>query len=166
MKITARGEYGSRAMIELALHWGRGVVPLSAIANRQGIPRKFLEQLVADLRNAGLVLASRGANGGYELTREPARITLLEIVEALEGPLMIMDCEQAPGEPCGKWSGCGLRDTWADMERSARQVLERTMLSELAERQHEREQQNGGRTGLETITIRGSERSSEETERL
>ena len=162
MKITARGEYGSRAMIELALQWGLGVVPLSAIAAKQGIPRKFLEQLVADLRNAHLVHASRGAMGGYQLVREPARITLLEIVEALEGPLMIMDCEQSPGEPCGLWNGCGLRDTWATMERRARDVLAETTLQDLADRQRERERETAPRTGLEVISVRTEAKRNEE----
>lgn len=155
MRITARGEYGSRAMIELAVQWGGGLVPLSAIAARQEIPRKYLEQVIADLRNAGLVEAGRGAHGGYQLARDPASITLLDIVQILEGPVSIMECQRAEDDCCGLWGGCGLRDTWNEVEVAARSVLQATSLKSLAERQISRErhgQRNAARGPLNVLS--------------
>src|SRR5262245_33007520 len=128
MKITARGEYGSRAMIELAALWGRGLVPLSAIAAKQDIPRKYLEQVIAELRHAGLVEAGRGAHGGYQLARNPAEITLLDVVQVLEGPISLMECQRSEDDCCGLYGGCGLRDTWSEVEAAARHVLKSTTL--------------------------------------
>lgn len=139
MKITARGEYGSRAMIELAAQWGRGLVPLSALAAKQEIPRKYLEQVIAELRNAGLVEAGRGARGGYQLARDPSEITLLDVVQVLEGPISIMECQRSEDDCCGLWGGCGLRDTWSEVEAAARRVMQATSLKSLAERQIARE---------------------------
>jgi len=139
MKITARSEYGSRAMVELAVHWDRGLVSLHAVAERQRIPKKFLEQVVTQLRHAQLVEAFRGASGGYRLSRPPSRISLLEILEALEGHFSLMECQTGPGEMCGFWGSCGLRDAWSAAEDSARRVLGETTLETLAQRQLARE---------------------------
>jgi len=154
MKISARGEYGSRAMVELAVHWQDGPISLAVIAERQNVPRKFLEQLITPLKAANLVNGYRGVNGGYELARNPADISLLEIVEALEGPMTVMDCHTTePDEPCCMWDSCGLRDTWQNVQDAARDVLRKTTLKSLADCQVERQHAHP-RTGRAPIQIR------------
>ena len=92
LHFSTRGEYGVRLMVELARHHGSGPVSLSEMAEHEALPRPYLEQLVISLREAGLVTSTRGAHGGYELTREPARIRMSEVVTALEGPIAPMVC--------------------------------------------------------------------------
>jgi Rrf2 family cysteine metabolism transcriptional repressor len=91
MKITARAEYASLAVLDLALHYNSGQVQAKEIADRQQIPLKFLEQILIQLRNAGLVRSIRGASGGYLLARSPDEISLKDVVEAVEGELNIID---------------------------------------------------------------------------
>ena len=153
MKISARGEYGSRAMVELAVHQDEGPLSLAIIAERQNIPRKFLEQVITPLKAANLVHGFRGVNGGYELARDASHITLLDIVEALEGPMTVMECSTGdPDEPCCMWDHCGLRDTWQSVQDAARDVLRRTSLKSLAETQIQR-QHGGQRTARAPIQI-------------
>ena len=92
MKLSTRGRYGVRAMLELALNNGKGPVPLRDLALRQEISAKYLEQLLIPLKGAGLVKSVRGARGGYMLALEPARISLYDIVRSLEGPLAPVEC--------------------------------------------------------------------------
>ncbi|MFZ0427214.1 MAG: Rrf2 family transcriptional regulator [Acidobacteriota bacterium] len=93
MKITARAEYASLSILELALHYQSGHVQAREIAEKRQIPLKFLEQILIQLRNAGLVKSVRGASGGYLLARPPEKITLKEVVEAVEGELNIVDAK-------------------------------------------------------------------------
>ncbi len=93
MKITARAEYASLAILELALSYNSGHIQAKEIAERKQIPPKFLEQILIQLRNAGLIQSLRGASGGYLLARSPEQITLREVVEAVEGELNIVDAK-------------------------------------------------------------------------
>jgi Rrf2 family cysteine metabolism transcriptional repressor len=93
MKITARAEYASLAILELALSYNSGHIQAKEIAERKQIPPKFLEQILIQLRNAGLIQSLRGASGGYLLARPPEQITLREVVEAVEGELSIVDAK-------------------------------------------------------------------------
>ena len=93
--MTAKSEYGVLAAIDLACNYGAGPVSAREIAERRGIPPRFLEQLFVSLRRADLVRAVRGAKGGFVLSRDPAEITVLDIVEALEGPLASSVCDQS-----------------------------------------------------------------------
>ncbi|MCL6581714.1 MAG: Rrf2 family transcriptional regulator, partial [Firmicutes bacterium] len=86
MRLSTRSEYGVIACCELARHHGEGPLPLKAVAEEQGIPEAYLEQLVAALRRAGLVRSVRGAQGGYVLSRSPEKITVGDVVRVLEGP--------------------------------------------------------------------------------
>jgi Rrf2 family transcriptional regulator, cysteine metabolism repressor len=87
MKLSARGEYACLAMIELAKHHGRGLLKIEQIAERERIPKKYLEQILLALKHAGYLRSLRGASGGYELSRKPASISVAEIVIITDGPL-------------------------------------------------------------------------------
>jgi Rrf2 family cysteine metabolism transcriptional repressor len=133
MRLTARSEYGLLALIDIACRCGQGPVSVRGIADRQTIPPKFLEQLFVSLRKAGLVTAVRGAHGGFELSREPAAITVLEVVEALEGPLQPTQC--ASGETCDRSGACAAGTVWSRATDALRGVLSTTSLADLARTQ-------------------------------
>lgn len=107
MKITARAEYASLAVLELALRYNGTQVQAREIAEKQQIPLKFLEQIMIQLRNAGLVRSVRGALGGYLLARPPDEISLRDVVEAVEGELSIVD---------GKLEDKTLKAVWAEIQ--------------------------------------------------
>src|SRR5437868_9659487 len=87
---STKGEYGVRLMVPLGRHYGTGPASLADVAAEEDLPRAYLEQLVMSLRDAGLVVSTRGAHGGYELSRKPAEIRMSEILRALEGPIAPM----------------------------------------------------------------------------
>lgn len=97
MKITARGKYAIKLMVDLAIYYNGEPVKLKDVARRQNISVKFLEQIISLLSRAGLIRSIRGANGGYMLTREPSKYTVEEILRITEGNLSIVD-NTSPGE--------------------------------------------------------------------
>ncbi len=132
--VSTRGEYGMRLMVNLARHWGEGSVSLHAVATREDLPEAYLEQLVAALRRAGLVLGKRGAGGGYTLAREPSAISAGDVVRALEGPLEPQICT-AEGDPilnCVREPGCGTRAVWLKLQSTIAQALDSMTLADLA----------------------------------
>lgn len=136
MRLTAKSEYGVLAMIDLACNAGEGPVSAREVAERRGIPPRFLEQLFVALRRAGLVVAVRGARGGFTLAEDPARITVLQVVEALEGPLTASVCDTERGTECGNAGACAAAPVWARATRALRDVFASTTLDELAGTQH------------------------------
>lgn len=132
MRLTAKSEYGLLAMIGLACHYGDGPVSAREISERRNIPARFLETLFVGLRRADLVTAVRGARGGFVLAREPRGITVLEIVEALEGPLRSGVCDGERGEGCGQSAGCAAAPVWSRATSALREVFSGTTLEELA----------------------------------
>ena len=134
MKLSTKGRYGVRLMIDLAQRYGEGPVLLREIAKREEISEKYLSNLVNPLKSLGLVEATRGVHGGYVLGRSPADITMQEIVEALEGPLCVVDCVEKPGT-CSRVPLCGARDLWSEVAQGITQVLSRCTLAEMVERQ-------------------------------
>jgi Rrf2 family protein len=133
MRLTARSEYGLLALIDLGVRYGNGPVSAREVSERQGVPSKFLEQLLAALRKAGLVSAVRGARGGFTLTRSPEEITVLEVVEALEGPLAPTSCDG--GSLCGRSGACAAASVWAKATDALRDVFDTTTLADLSVRQ-------------------------------
>lgn len=146
MKLSTRGRYGVTALFELALNYGRGVVPLRDIARHQGISEPYLEQLAKTLRQAGLVTSTRGAQGGYSLARPPEEITIAQAVEATEGPIALVDCLMAGSETkapaCEKAGTCVTRDVWARVCDSINQVLNSITLGDLV-KDYQREKDPG-----------------------
>lgn len=138
MKLSKRGEYGLRALIELAEAQRSpesegGVVQIKDIAERQGIPAKFLEQILLTLKNAGLLHSRMGVGGGYYLARPPGEISLGAVVRVLDGPLAPIRCvSQTAYEPCGcpDEETCGLRLTMLDVRNAIAEILDRTTLAD------------------------------------
>jgi Rrf2 family protein len=133
MKLNTRMRYGTRAMLELAEHYGQGPVPLGEVALSQEISAKYLEALVSSLRLAGLVRAQHGPQGGYEITRPPDQITLQEIYDVLEGAEPFVPCTGDPST-CNRQATCATRAVWAQMYQASMQVLQETTLADLMPR--------------------------------
>jgi Rrf2 family cysteine metabolism transcriptional repressor len=136
MKLSAREQYGLRAMIELGRRHGRGPVSLGEVAEAQGVSLGYLEQIIPLLKEAGLVESTRGARGGYELSRSPLEITVGDVVRALEeGFIVPLKCiSEADGrDPCGREEICAARDVWRKMHEGIVEVLDSTTLSDLVE---------------------------------
>jgi Rrf2 family protein len=131
MRITSRCEYGLRAMVVLAQRGNDGPVPLTEIANREAMPTAFLERILAKLRDAGLVVTTRGASGGYGLARDAAQISAADIVTALEGPLSLVGC--LPDEQgCARAQGCSSKLVWERLDDAISGALGGISLDELA----------------------------------
>ena len=137
MKLSTRGRYGVRLMLELALHYGEGPVLLKDIAERQGISEKYLWQLINPLKTTGLVNSRRGAHGGYVLGKPPEAISLKAILQILEGPLCLVDCVDNPSL-CKRSLSCISRDIWGEASKNMQQTLEDTTLAAMVERQKEK----------------------------
>ena len=134
MKFSSRAIYGMRAMLALASRHGHGSTFLKDIAEAEGLPGTYLEQLMVPLRKGGLVQAVRGAKGGYTLAHPPAGISVLAILEALEGPLVLADCPAGSG-CCGKPDACALQELWAEGSQALNDIYGNLSLAALAERQ-------------------------------
>lgn len=134
MKLSTKGRYGVRLMIDLAAHYGEGPVLLREIATRQGISEKYLSNLIGPLKATGLVEATRGVNGGYLLGKPPASITMREIVQTLEGPLGLVDCVEKP-TLCKRAAHCISHDLWREAAAGMTQVLEKYTLADMLARQ-------------------------------
>lgn len=141
MRLSKRGEYGLRAMIELAT-WdyenpGMHIVQIKDLAERQKIPAKFLEQILLSLKNAGLLQSKMGVGGGYYLARQASEISLGHIVRILDGPLAPIRCvSQMAYEPCGcpDEQTCGLRMVMSDVRNAITDILDQTTLADVAGR--------------------------------
>ena len=139
MRISSKGEYGLRALFDLALHYGQGPVRSRDIAERQSIDENYLNQLLIQLRRAGLVQSMRGPQGGHLLARAPGDITLLEVLRALEGPIV----ETAEGiQPPSQIDDVAvLQEVWDGLRAAAESYLANLTLEELAQRKRQREGQ-------------------------
>jgi len=135
MRLTAKSEYGLLALVFLAEREGSGPVAAREIAEEQRIPIKFLEQLLVTLRKAGLVAAQRGAHGGFVLGRASEDITVLDVVEALEGPLSPSPCDGT--RDCGRATSCAAAPVWEEAGEALRRVLGASTIAAVANRQEE-----------------------------
>jgi Rrf2 family transcriptional regulator, cysteine metabolism repressor len=133
MKISTRTRYGVRAMFELALEYGKGPLQTRTIAEREDISNKYLEQLIAVLKSAGLIRSVRGPKGGYVLINPPAKVRLLEIFVALEGPIEPVECLEHETY-CARCAICVTRGVWSELQRSIIGVLSKTSLQDLVDR--------------------------------
>jgi Rrf2 family transcriptional regulator, cysteine metabolism repressor len=133
MKISTKGRYGLRALIDLAIHGKSGVpVYLSDIAKRQEISDKYLEQIATQLQRGGLVRTIRGRKGGYLLNKPESQIRLSEIVEVLEGPICLVDCVKDP-VTCTKSGCCTTRDIWTELSDKIEEVLAAYTLEDIVQ---------------------------------
>jgi Rrf2 family cysteine metabolism transcriptional repressor len=138
MKISTKGRYATRAMLDLALHYGETPVQLKDISARQGISLRYLEQIVSPLIAAKLISSTRGPKGGVNLAKPPQKIKLLDIIQVLEGPIAPVDCVENPGV-CTRAPSCVARDVWTDLAKAMYGVLESTTLQDMVERQYRKE---------------------------
>ena len=134
MKLSTRGRYGTRALLELALHQGETPVLLRDIAERQRISLPYLEHLITPLIATGIVRSIRGARGGVLLARDPEDIKLSEVIQILEGSVAPVECVNNPGI-CSRSASCVTRDVWGELKKVMTGVLESTTLQDLVERQ-------------------------------
>ncbi|MFH1784031.1 MAG: Rrf2 family transcriptional regulator [bacterium] len=135
MKLSTKGRYGARLMLELALHHGNGLMLLKDISEHQDISEKYLGHLVPPLKAAGLVNSSRGAHGGYALAKDPKDINLEEIVSALEGNIALVECVASP-DVCSRISFCIARDIWEEVAQKIKETLKGITLQDMV-RMHE-----------------------------
>lgn len=137
MRLSTRGRYSTRLMIELAFHYGEKPVLLKDISNSQEISLKYLAQLIMPLKIAGLIKASRGAHGGYFLSKHPKDIKLSEIIVAVEGPLNLVECVDNPAI-CNRSDFCITREIWTEISNKIFETLDSYTLQQIMERQKEK----------------------------
>lgn len=133
MKLSTRSRYGVRMMIDLAAHYGDKPVFLKDIAAREVISEKYLSLIVIPLKSAGLIRAVRGAQGGYLLAREPQKISLRDIVEAVDGVICLVNCVKNPNA-CDRVSVCPTRDLWSTLGDRISETLAGVTLDQLAKK--------------------------------
>jgi Rrf2 family protein len=131
MRISARADYAVRAVLELAVRQGAAPVKAEAVAAAQGIPHKFLEGILGDLRRAGLVTSRRGGTGGYALAREASAITVADVIRAVDGPIVSVRGERPTGLA---YSGSAepLLPLWIALRANVRKILEGVTLADIA----------------------------------
>lgn len=137
MKISTKGRYALRLMLDLALNSGGTAIPLRDVAERQEISDKYLEQIVTQLSRAGLVRSIRGAGGGYLLTREATAYTVGEILRVLEGNLAPVSCAEGTG-CCEREAQCVTVDIWRSIQAAVDGVVDNISLADLVHRYHEK----------------------------
>jgi len=137
MKLTVRGEYALRALLVLGLKYNESVVRIQAISDHQNIPKRFLEQILNDLKSAGVVQSKRGATGGYRLSRRPEEITLATAVRHIEGALAPVSCvSERFYEKCScpDESRCAIRSVMKEVREAVVRIMERVTVADLCER--------------------------------
>ncbi|MBS1370649.1 MAG: Rrf2 family transcriptional regulator [Lentisphaeria bacterium] len=130
MKISTRGRYGLRILLDLALHTGEAPRMIRAIAQSQQISEKYISRLIIDLRRAGFVSSVRGVQGGFRLARRPESITVLDVIEVMEGPVGIVDCVLAP-DHCRRQKSCAALEIWTRLNRRIRSEFASVTLQEI-----------------------------------
>ena len=136
MRIPMKVDYGVRALVELALHYGERTVQTSEIAAKQRIPEAYLDQLLTSLHKSGIIRSRRGPHGGHALVKNPTEIDLGEVMVTLEGTSPPLDCFIWPDE-CMLSGSCAQRDVWREVEEAVHHVLKSTSIADLAQRQYQ-----------------------------
>ncbi len=137
MKLSTRARYGTKALLELALHWGEEPVLLKDISQRQQIPLPYLEHLISPLAQAGIIKGTRGTRGGVSLLKPPREIILSEVIQLLEGSIAPVECVDNP-ETCPHSDLCVTHDIWDEVKEAISKVLESVTLQDLVERQRQK----------------------------
>ena len=138
VSFSTKGEYGVRLMVQLGRRFGEGPASLAEIAADEDLPRAYLEQLVTSLRDAGLVVSTRGARGGYELTAPPAEIRMSEVLRALEGPIAPMICasDEPDHDSCDRSTLCTVNVLWVRIRDAITGTLDGMTLADLVPVRH------------------------------
>ena len=136
MRISAKGEYAIKALLDLAANFDKGLIPIHDIAERQGIPQRYLEQVLLMLKRGGFLISRRGASGGYHLGRAPGEISVGDVVRAVEGSLSPFDSTRRGGR---RGSGDDLHALWEEVSQAVSSVLDRVTFADLVKRAEERQ---------------------------
>jgi Rrf2 family cysteine metabolism transcriptional repressor len=135
MRLSTRGEYASRAMLELSRRYQDGPIHSREISKAQEIPQNFLEQILLLLKRAGYLKSRKGRNGGYLLAKAPGEINVAEVIRVMDGPLAPIDCVSVMAhESCPMEGTCGLRWLWKDVRDAVAEILEKTTFADLVSR--------------------------------
>jgi len=135
MRLSTKGEYASRAMLELSLRFDQGSLHSREISKAQNIPRRFLEQILLLLKRAGYLKSRKGQKGGYALAKPPSAITVAEVIRVMDGPLAPIDCVSVMAhETCPMEATCGLRWLWKDVRDAVAEIMERTTFADLVKK--------------------------------
>src|SRR6201981_3634921 len=137
MKLSLRGEYALRALVVLGMNFGEDVLRIQTISEQQNIPKRFLEQILNDLKSAGVVQSKRGVAGGYRLARRPEQITLASVVRHIEGALAPVSCvSERFYEKCScpDESRCAIRSVMREIRQAVVQIAEKVTIADLCAR--------------------------------
>jgi Rrf2 family cysteine metabolism transcriptional repressor len=134
MKLSTKGRYGTRALLDIALHSQEGPVTLKDIAQREQISLPYLEHLITPLIEGGVIQSTRGVGGGVSLAKSPEEIRLSEVIGLLENSIALVKCVDNP-KVCNRSEFCVTRDIWSELKAAMDGVLQSTTLQDLVERQ-------------------------------
>ena len=132
MKISTRGRYALRVMIDLAEHSAEGYIPLQSVAERQGISNKYIENIMVELSKAKIVDAKHGKGGGYKLAKSPEDYTVAEILKITEGDLSPVECLSPDAPPCDKVANCKTIGMWKDFNRLIEDFFSKITIKDLS----------------------------------
>ncbi|MFH1478767.1 MAG: Rrf2 family transcriptional regulator [Candidatus Omnitrophota bacterium] len=145
MKISYKGDYALKTLLELALNYNKGVLSIQDLAKKGDIPNKFLEQVLLMLKKGGYVDSKRGINGGYYLARLPQDITVGEVIRFVEGPIEAVSCVgKEDYKSCKDFSGCVLKDLWTQVYQATSLVVDTITFAELVRRSRARREVQPG----------------------
>jgi len=134
MKLSTRGRYGTRAMLDLALHYGQGAVSLKDIARRQGVSERHLENIMTPLLSAGLARSMRGQHGGFRLAKMPGEIKLSQVIQAVEGPISLVQCVN-DSKLCNRVDVCITHEIWKKLKKAMLNILGSITLEDMVKMQ-------------------------------
>ena len=138
MKISSKGRYAIRMLIDLSEHMNEGFIPLKDVSERQNISKKYLEQIVPLLNSGGLLRTERGAQGGYQLAKAPENVTMAEVLRLTEGSLSPVDCGGQYPIQCDRSADCATLPVWQGLSRVINEYLESISLQDILDQQRER----------------------------
>ena len=131
MKITYKGDYALKTILDLALHYGEGPVSINELARHADIPIKFLEQILLDLKRGGFVESRRGKVGGYLLARAPSEVKLGEVIRYVAGPIEPVACVRKNYKDCHDINSCVLRGVWKEVARATAEIIDNITYEDL-----------------------------------
>jgi len=134
MRITYKGDYALKTILNLALHYGESPVVINDLAKRADIPTKFLEQILLDLKRGGFVKSRRGKIGGYLLARAPSQIRLGEVIEFIDGPVEPIACVDKSYSRCNDKDKCVFRGIWQQVAEGTTRIIHNITFEDLAKR--------------------------------
>lgn len=132
MRVTYRGDYALKAVLDLAINYGKDVVTIHEMAKRIDAPIKFLEQVLLDLKKGGFVESRRGKVGGYLLSKAPGKITVGDVIRFIDGPIEPVSCVRQGYSNCGDMYKCVFRKVWQDVTKATSDIIDNVTFEALA----------------------------------